>query len=94
MSPAQQAASATQAYAEGRADRVAWRTWFNAQSGSARLGAEYWAAVRNKAHPAPCTAVNRDPAFVSGCEGAQQRLAPIDVRRKTEANYWWGWNSV
>jgi len=35
-----------------------------------------------------------DPAFVAGCKTAQQRLASIDVRRKTEANYRWGWNSV
>jgi len=94
MSSAQQAASTTQAYAEGHADRVAWENWFNTQSGSARSGAEYWSGVRSTAHPAPCTAVNSDPAFVAGCEAAQQRLASVDVRRKTEANYWWGWNSV
>ena len=94
MSPAQQVASTTEAYAEGHADRVAWENWFNAQSGSARSGAEYWSGVRSTVHPAPCTAVNRDPAFVAGCQAAQQRLAAVDVRRKTEANYWWGWNSV
>jgi len=94
MSPAQQAASTTQAYADGHADRMAWEQWFNAQSGSARSGAEYWAGVRNKVHPAPCAAVNSDPVFVAGCETARQRLATVDVRRKTEADYWWGWNSV
>jgi len=94
MSPAQQAASTTQAYAEGHADRAAWENWFNAQSGNSRLGAEYWARVRSTAHPAPCAAINSDPEFIAGCETARQRLAPVDVRRKTEANYWWGWNTV
>jgi predicted aspartyl protease len=69
MSPAQQAASTTQAYAEGHADRVAWEAWFNAQSGSYRSGADHWAGDRNNAHPVSCTAVN---AAACACRCAPQ----------------------
>jgi len=53
-----------------------------------------WAGVQSTPHPIPYAAVNSNPAFLAGCEAAQQRLAPVDVRHKTEANYWKSWNGV
>ena len=51
-------------------------------------------ASETRQHPAPCAAVHSDPELIAGCKAAEQRLASVDVHRKTEANYWWGWNSI
>lgn len=95
MSSAQQAASATQAYSEGRRDRVAWEAWFDSlPAGSAKDGALFWVGERNRANPGSCEAVDQPRAWSEGCHAAQAKLALVDIRRRTEANYWWGWNSL
>lgn len=40
-----------------------------------------------------CVSPSGDAEWETGCKAAQQRLAPVDKRRNTEAPYWWGWNS-
>jgi hypothetical protein len=78
-------------YLDGRADRLAWEQWFGSLAGDTRLGAEYWTGERHKARPGNCVGT---PEFQQGCGAATQRLATPDVRRKTEPQYWWGWNSL
>jgi type IV secretory pathway VirB10-like protein len=78
-------------YQQGRADRLAWEQWFATLSGDDRLGAEYWTGERHKADPGSCVGT---PEFQRGCAAARQRLATPDVRRKTEPQYWYGWNSL
>ena len=83
------------AYAQGQEDRRAWETWFSGLRGAARDGAEWWASVRSARRPPSC---NQAPgvdhaAAASGCIAARGRLANIDRRRHTEADYWWGWNN-
>ena len=79
------------AYQQGHADRVAWEEWFGTLGGDARLGAEYWTGERHKPAPGNCVGT---PEFQQGCAAARQRLATPDVRRKSEPQYWWGWNSL
>lgn len=82
---------AAPSFIEGRASRTAWEQWFATLSGDARLGAEFWTAERSKRRPAECAG---SPEFMAGCTTAKQRLTGPDIRRKTDAQYWWGWNSL
>ena len=95
MSLAQEEASRTQAYAEGRRDRNSWERWFDGlPPGSYRDGAFYWSGERSKSNPGNCESEPGDKTWTAGCSAARSMLAPFDVRRKTEPNYWWGWNSL
>jgi hypothetical protein len=78
-------------YQQGRADRLAWEQWFGTLGGDTRLGAVYWTGERHKPAPGNCVGT---PEFQQGCALARQRLATPDVRRKTEPQYWYGWNSL
>lgn len=82
-------AQSSAAYEQGQADRQSWESWFATLSGQYRAGAEYWAAHRSDPKPASCKAA--PPAtgaeWTAGCFTAQQRLAHVDVRRKTEPEY-------
>jgi len=78
-------------FQQGRADRAAWEQWFAALTGDARLGADYWSIQRSKQQPGNCVGT---PEFQQTCVAAKRRLATPDTRRKTDAQYWWGWNST
>ena len=95
VSPARQAASATAAYGEGRSARIAYEQWYSGLvEGPYRDGVEYWAAHRS-VKPAPaCDRPGAPNAWQRGCVTAHERLAPIDLRRKAEKDFWYGWNSL
>ena len=84
---AQQSAS----FQAGADDRAAFEQWFSGLSSEYRSGAEYWVAHRSVPRGARCTATGDQ---LAGCQAAQQRLAPIDARRRAEPDYRLGWNSV
>jgi hypothetical protein len=89
----QQQASTTIAYAEGRQARIDYEQWFAAlPDGGYRDGVNFWASHRSdKPQPKSCGAV---PDWLAGCLAARARLNPIDIRRMTDKNFWWGWNSL
>jgi hypothetical protein len=80
------------AYQQGVADRGAWENWFNGLTGDYRAGAEWWSGQRSKPKPGSCYGSNVQE-WTDGCVAAQQRLATADIRRKTEPQFWLGWNS-
>ncbi len=88
------AVSSDPAYSDGRRDRLAWEDWFNALAvGSYRDGASWWVSERGKAEPRGCASISGDTEWEAGCRAAQQRLAIVDIRRKTEPTYRSGWDS-
>ncbi len=81
-------------FKQGLADRTEWEQWITALSGDFRRGAEWWASHRSLRNPGSCsgpTATSQE--FVFGCEAAKTRLAPVDVKRKSDPEYRQGWNS-
>ena len=93
MPPDQQAALTTSAYAEGRQDRVNYEQWYaSLPEGAYRDGATFWAGNRSLKQPPSCASTI--PAWQAGCIEARGRLAPVDVRRHAEKDYWFGWNSL
>ncbi len=83
------------AYRQGQADRQSWEIWFASLSGDYRAGADYWAAHRSLPHPEPCGASppSTGADWSAGCYAAQQKLAVPDARRKSDPDYWRGWNN-
>lgn len=78
-------------FQEGRANRTAWERWFATLAGDAKLGAEYWTGERSKRKPGNCVGT---PDFQQACLTARRWLAGPDMKRKTDPQYWWGWNSL
>lgn len=89
----QQQAGETAAYAQGRQARVEYEEWISSlPDGAYKNGALFWAAHRSdKPMPPNCVGA---PDWVAGCVAARGRLSPSDIRRATDKNFWWGWNSV
>ncbi len=86
-------ASLSEAFADGRRDRLAWEAWFNGlPNGLFRGGAHWWSAKRSKPRPASC--ISDSSEWTNGCNAARDKLAADDVRRTTEPNYRLGWNSL
>ena len=85
--------AASPSFAKGRTDRQTWEKWIVASSGEYQTGALYWASVRSKSGHLGCTDVSTEVGFLSGCLKAQQFLTPVDRARKTDAQYWYGWNN-
>jgi hypothetical protein len=85
----------SRSYEEGAADRRAWETWFGGLSGAYQAGAEYWAEQRSTPAPGSCYGpAGRDLGdWTTGCLVAKRILTPSDVRRKSEHDYYAGWNS-
>lgn len=82
-------------YQQGLAARDAWETWFNGLIGSMRNGADYWTAQRSLKVPVPCSAnASKGDDWLAGCTEAKRRLTPIDIGRKTDPQYWNGWNRI
>ncbi len=78
-------------FQEGRANRTTWEHWFATLAGDAKLGAEYWTGERSKRKPGNCVGT---PDFQQACLATRQWLAGPDTKRKTDPQYWWGWNSL
>jgi hypothetical protein len=87
----QQKASVTQAYADRRGSNTS-SGFVSLPEGSYREGAVFWAAHRSD-KPQP-TCADGFPDWLAGCLAARSRLSPIDVRRRTEKEFRWGWNSL
>jgi hypothetical protein len=82
------------AFQRGLADRTDWEQWLGAQNGEFRRGAEWWASRRNLRNPGLCDSTEAtNQEFVLGCIAANARLAPTDIRRKSDPVYRRGWNS-
>ena len=85
------------AYEDGLQAWEGWASWVSKLPSDSpegvdyREGVEFWAKVRNDPNPPPCTG-NHPAAFISGCQAAAQKLALIDARRKSEPDFWRGWN--
>jgi hypothetical protein len=95
MAPEQQAASTTTAYADGRQARIDSERWVaSLQEGPYRDGVLFWASNRSLKSPPSCAPMGSLQEWQQGCSAARARFAIIDSRRKTEKNYWWGWNSL
>ncbi|MGA9865021.1 MAG: hypothetical protein WBQ75_01120 [Acetobacteraceae bacterium] len=88
-------AQPTPEFQQGLSDRQSWETWFASLSGDYRIGAEYWSGQRSKPRPGSCLGASGETLgdVTAGCLAAQQRLAPVDARRKTEPDYRLGFNS-
>jgi len=93
--PSQPETQTSAAFRQGQADRQSWETWFAGVTGDYRAGADYWAAHRSLPSPGSCSAAppSTGADWTAGCFAAQQKLATVDVRRKTEPDYRLGWNS-
>jgi hypothetical protein len=90
--PAPPTQQTTSAFQDGVRDRQTWEQWFNSLSGDEREGAFYWAGQRSLKNPGSCNTL--EPAKIMGCKEAQTKLAPTDVRRKSEPDFRAGWNSI
>jgi len=93
--PGHQVASAPQAYVDGRQARVEYERWVaGLPEGPFKNGVMFWAANRGN-KPAPsCAPVGSPFEWQAGCTTARSRLFPSDLRRKSERDYWQGWNSL
>jgi hypothetical protein len=78
-------------FRKGLADRTSWEQWFSSQNGDLKAGAEFWAGQRNL--PKSGTCHQQSEAFQAGCTAAQERLAAVDVSRRSEPEYKAGWNA-
>jgi hypothetical protein len=89
----QQQASVTAAYAQGRQARIDYEQWISGlPEGGYKDGALFWAAHRSdKPMPPNCVGA---PDWLTGCAAARGRLTSSDIRRATDKNFWWGWNSL
>jgi len=85
--------SGTAAFTDGQHARMAYDHWFNSlPADDYRSGAEFWAAHRSDRQPPSCH--NGSSEFQAGCTEGAQRLAPSDIRRRTDAEFKLGWNSL
>jgi hypothetical protein len=90
-----QAAASTVAYGQGRQARIGYEQWVNSLPPSGyKDGVLFWAAHRSDKLPPSCMQPGALPDWQAGCLANRTRLAPIDVRRTTEKDFWWGWNSL
>src|ERR1700682_4376280 len=93
---------ATAAYTQGAAAWKSLKTWLDAQNGTYRDGANYWAAHRNVPRSKTCQEEAEDhfgdeadprvALFHDGCDAAKYMLDPIDVRRRADPQYRAGFN--
>jgi len=95
MTPEQQASSSTTAYAEGRVARITYENWFTELGdGPFREGAVFWTSNRSLKLPPSCAQTDYNDAWRQGCATVRTWFVTIDRRRRTEKDYWWGWNSL
>ena len=85
ISPEQQAAATTAAYADGRRDRIDYEQWYSAlPDGPFRYGVTFWAGNRSLKPPPSCAQPGSIPEWQAGCMAAFGRLGRVDVRRHSE----------
>ncbi len=82
-----------QAYQDGHVARLQWEAWFNALTGDERVGALFWTGQRSLSHPGSCEQQDQSVDWRAGCSRARGMLAPADVRRRAEPQFWFGWNA-
>src|SRR5437867_4039047 len=75
LSPPAAPTSTSTMYQKGLADRTDWENWLTPLTGPYRIGAEFWATVRNDPKPSSCK--SDSPIFTAGCEAAKARLASV-----------------
>ncbi len=93
--PEQMTASGTSSFAAGRVDRTDYEKWFEALApGPYQEGAMFWAENRSIKPTPTCNQANRQPLWIMGCSAGKAKLDNSDYRRRTDRNYWLGWNSV
>jgi hypothetical protein len=83
-------------FAAGLEDRRNWDVWLAGLRGPFRDGAASAQAQIGSQQPGSCSgsAAIHQSEFVTGCEAALRRLAPINVRLHGNADYTAGWNST
>jgi hypothetical protein len=83
------------AFSEGLADRQRWELWISGLTGEEKEGALWYAANRNLRGNHDCAAQPKqdDVPWSAGCLTAQQRLTPVDLKRRSDPQYKRGWNS-
>ena len=82
-------------FGAGRDDRHAWEGWLVNVAGARRDGAIFAFGQFNMPQPGSCytpDGVSRGD-FTQGCEAARQRLTPVAMRIRDNADYAKGWNS-
>lgn len=80
---------------EGRRDRYALQQWSDSLTGDYKAGAEFWASVRSTAEAAKgCNYPGQSGYWINGCLAAKAKLAPFDIRRRSEPDYRAGWNEA
>jgi hypothetical protein len=85
----------SQAFADGKRDRLSMQQWVDKQSGEYRAGIEYWASVRSHQNENPgCVAAAPNWEWLNGCKAAKATLDPLDARRNREPDYKAGWNQA
>src|ERR1700722_2227435 len=84
-------------YQQGSHDRDRWAGWYSNISGDFKEGATYWSSQRSLKQPTLC----HDPtnslhslAWLTGCDTAYRFLTPVDYKRHTDPQYWFGWNKA
>jgi len=81
-------------FREGVADRAALELWVAGSTGDYKRGVDWWAEHRSAPNPGPCSPPEATSLeFISGCQAARARLDPTDINRKTDPEYWRGWNN-
>ena len=88
-----QRARMTASYAQGRQARIEYEQWYcKLPESRYKGGASFWATHRSD-KPAPPNCMG-SPEWVAGCVAARVRLAPSDLRRITDKDFWSGWDSL
>jgi len=80
-------------FVAGHSDRMKWESWVSSLTGDTETGALFWAEVRSKPNHLGCAEASTGPQFISGCLKAQQFLTTVDRGRRTDPQYWFGWNT-
>jgi len=79
-------------YRQGSQDRDVWEAWYHSLTGPRYDGANWWAANRSH-NPGSCrNEAKGDQDWLGGCEDTKRRLASVDYLRRTDPQYWNGWN--
>lgn len=91
--------SSGSSYDQGAADWRALKSWFATQSGDSLAGANWWSSNRSRPNQGCSDASDEYGSttdakllFFSGCRAAQNWLAPIDARRRSDPQYRSGFN--
>jgi hypothetical protein len=87
---------ASNAFADGHADRQAYEAWFAGLAGEVKAGAAHWESARSfPQNPmVKCDVSRWGMDWATGCFAAMTRLAPTNDRWTHDANYKAGWDSI